>query len=209
MPKLHQEKLREAENNKVDFVMIGDSITHSWSKYPGVFEGSNLLNLGFPGDRTQNVLWRIENGALDGISPKLVTLMIGTNNLHENKKAYPPDKPEDIFAGIQAIVTGVRTRLPKSKIVVFSVFPRKPGSENDRAKEVNAMLPEISDGKYISYIDFNAFFLNENGQQNKDLYNRDLLHLNDRGYLAWGRALYPLLKKHGLSVNPTMIGKND
>ena len=209
MPKLHQEKLREAENNKVDFVMIGDSITHSWSKYPGVFEGSNLLNLGFPGDRTQNVLWRIENGALDGISPKLVTLMIGTNNLHENKKAYPPDKPEDIFAGIQAIVTEVRTRLPKSKIVVFSVFPRKPGSENDRAKEVNAMLPEISDGKYISYIDFNAFFLNENGQQNKDLYNRDLLHLNDRGYLAWGRALYPLLKKHGLSVNPTMIGKND
>jgi len=207
MPKLHQEKLREAENNKVDFVMIGDSITHSWSKYPGVFEGSNLLNLGFPGDRTQNVLWRIENGALDGISPKLVTLMIGTNNLHENKKAYPPDKPEDIFAGIQAIVTEVRTRLPKSKIVVFSVFPRKPGSENDRAKEVNAMLPEISDGKYISYIDFNAFFLNENGQQNKDLYNRDLLHLNDRGYLAWGRALYPLLKKHGLSVNPTILGK--
>jgi len=116
MPKLHQEKLREAENNKVDFVMIGDSITHSWSKYPGVFEGSNLLNLGLPGDRTQNVLWRIENGALDGISPKLVTLMIGTNNLHENKKAYPPDKPEDIFAGIQAIVTEVRTRLPKSKM---------------------------------------------------------------------------------------------
>jgi len=69
------------------------------------------------------------------------------------------------------------------------------------------MLPEISDGKYISYIDFNAFFLNENGQQNKDLYNRDLLHLNDRGYLAWGRALYPLLKKHGLSVNPTILGK--
>ena len=206
MPKLHQEKLREAENKKVDFVMIGDSITHSWSKYPGVFEGSNLLNLGFPGDRTQNVLWRIDNGALDGISPKLVTLMIGTNNMHDTKKAYPPDKPEDIFAGIQAIVTEVRTRLPKSKIVVFSVFPRKPGSENDRAKEVNAMLPEISDGKYISYIDFNAFFLNENGQQNKDLYNRDLLHLNDREYLAWGRALYPLLKKHGLSVNPTIVG---
>jgi lysophospholipase L1-like esterase len=209
MPKLHQEKLREAKIGKIDFVMIGDSITHAWSKYPSVFKWVNLLNLGFPGDRTQNVLWRIENGALDGISPKLVTLMIGTNNMHDSKKAYPADKPEDIFTGIKAIVTEVRTRLPKSKILVFSVFPRKAGPENERAKEVNAMLPEISDGKYISHHDLNAYFLNENGQQNKDLYNRDLLHLNDRGYLAWGRALYPLLKKHGLSVNPSVVGKND
>ena len=209
MPKLHQEKLREAKNNKVDFVMIGDSITHSWSKYPGVFEGSNLLNLGFPGDRTQNVLWRIENGALDGISPKIVTLMIGTNNMHDTKKAYPADKPEGIFTGIKAIVAEVRTRLPNTKIVVFSVFPRKPGSENDRAKAVNEMLPQLADGKFVSHLDLNAFFLNENGQQNKDLYNRDLLHLNDRGYLEWGRAMYPLLKKHGLSVNPIVVGKND
>ena len=209
MPKLHQEKLREAKNNKVDFVMIGDSITHSWSKYPRVFEGSNLLNLGFPGDRTQNVLWRIENGALDGISPKIVTLMIGTNNMHDTKKAYPADKPEDIFTGIKAIVAEVRTRLPNTKIVVFSVFPRKPGSENDRAKAVNEMLPQLADGKFVFHLDLNAFFLNENGQQNKDLYNRDLLHLNDRGYLAWGRAMYPLLKKHGLSVNPIVVGKSD
>ena len=127
MPRLHQEKLNEAKNKKIDFVMIGDSITHSWSQYPDVFEGSNLLNLGFPGDRTQNVLWRIRNGALDRISPKLVTLMIGTNNLHEDKKAYPPDHPKHIFAGITAIVSEVRERLPKSKIVIFSIFPRNSG----------------------------------------------------------------------------------
>ena len=135
MPKLHQEKLREAKNNKVDFVMIGDSITHSWGKYPEILNGSNLLNLGFPGDRTQNVLWRIENGALDGISPKLVTLMIGTNNLHENKKAYPPDKPEDIFTGIQAIVSEVRKRLPNAPIVIFSIFPRKAGPAYERVRQ--------------------------------------------------------------------------
>ena len=126
MPKLHQEKLREAKNNKVDFVMIGDSITHSWSKYPGVFEGSNLLNLGFPGDRTQNVLWRIENGALDGISPKIVTLMIGTNNMHDTKKAYPADKLEDIFTGIKAIVLKCELVYRNRRLVIFSVFPRKP-----------------------------------------------------------------------------------
>jgi lysophospholipase L1-like esterase len=209
MPKLHQEKLREAKIGKVDFVMIGDSITHSWSKYPGVFEGSNLLNLGFPGDRTQNVLWRIANGALDGISPKLVTLMIGTNNMHDTKKAYPPDKPEDIFAGIKAIVTEVRTRLPKSKIVVFSVFPRKPGSENDRAKAVNEMLPQLADGKFVSHLDLNRFFTTEKGQQDETLYNRDLLHLNEQGYFAWAKVLKPLMEKHGLSVNSTIVGIND
>jgi lysophospholipase L1-like esterase len=209
MPKLHQEKLREAENNKVDFVMIGDSITHSWSKYPGVFEGSNLLNLGFPGDRTQNVLWRIENGAFDGISPKLVTLMIGTNNMHDTKKAYPADKPEDIFTGIKAIVTEVRTRLPKSKLVIFSVFPRKPGSENDRVKAVNAMLPQLDDGEYVSHLDINHFFSKDNGQQDKMFYNKDLLHLNDQGYFFWAKALKPLLKKHGLSVNLHDLGEKN
>ena len=207
MPKLHQEKLREAKIGKIDFVMIGDSITHSWSKYPDVFKGVNLLNLGFPGDRTQNVLWRIENGALDGISPKLVTLMIGTNNMHDTKKAYPADNPGDIFTGIQAIVAEVRTRLPKSKIVIFSVFPRKEGSENDRAKEVNAMLPQLADGKYVSHIDLNPFFTTEKGIQNKVLYNRDLLHLNNQGYQTWGRAIKPLLKKHGVRMNINQWGE--
>ena len=187
--------------------MIGDSITHSWSRYPDVFEGGNLLNLGFPGDRTQNVLWRIRNGALEEISPKLVTMLIGTNNLHEDKKAYPPDRPENIFAGIRAIVNEARTRLPKSKIVVFSIFPRKAGSENDRAKEVNTLLPQIEDGKYVSHLDLNHLLSNENSQQNKVFYDRDLLHLNRQGYLVWSKALKPLLEKYGLRLSPNFLRK--
>ena len=189
--------------------MIGDSITHSWSRYPDVFEGSNLLNLGFPGDRTQNVLWRIHNGALDGISPKLVTMMIGTNNLHEDKKAYPPDQPEDIFAGIQAIVAEVRSRLPKSKIVVFSIFPRKAGPAYERAKAVNSTLPQLADGKRVFHLDINSLFLSEKGLQNKSLFDKDLLHLNKQGYLTWATAMKPLLKKHGLRVNPNALGQKD
>ena len=208
MPKLFQEKLRELENSKIEFVMIGDSITHSWSKYQGTFKESNLLNLGFPGDRTQNVLWRIENGALDGISPKLVTLMIGTNNMHDTKKAYPADKPDEIFAGIQAIVTEVRTRLPNTKIVVFSVFPRKEGSENERVKAVNEMLPQLADGKFVSHIDLNRFFTKENGQQDKTLYNKDLLHLNEQGYFVWAKVLKPMLKKYGMRVNLNALPKS-
>ena len=209
MPKLHQEKLREAKNNKVDFVMIGDSITHSWGKHPEILNGSNLLNLGFPGDRTQNVLWRIENGALDGISPKLVTLMIGTNNLHENKKAYPPDKPEDIFTGIQAIVSEVRKRLPNAPIVIFSIFPRKAGPAYERVKAVNALLPQLAKEKHVYNLNLNGLFLNDKDLQNKSLFDKDLLHLNKQGYLAWASALKPILRRHGLKINPNAIRKKD
>jgi len=206
MPKLHQEKLREAKNKSVDFVMIGDSITHSWSKHPEILNGSNLLNLGFPGDRTQNVLWRIDNGALDGISPKLVTLMIGTNNLHEDKKAYPPDKPEDIFTGVRAIVSEVRKRLPNTPIVIFSIFPRKAGPAYGRVKAVNALLPQLAnDNPNIHHLNLNRLFLNDKGLQNQSLFDKDLLHLNKQGYLAWASALKPLLKKHGLRVEPNAL----
>lgn len=203
MPKLHEEKLAEAQNGKVDFVMIGDSITHAWGRdYPGTFKGNNLLNLGFPGDGTQNVLWRIQDGALDGISPRLVTLLIGTNNLAPAKKGHVPDNPKDIFAGIQAIVKEVRTRLPESKLLVFSIFPRKPGPANDRVKAVNAMLPQLADQTHVFHVDINQTFLTEKGEQNADLYSRkDLVHLVDQGYLAWAKALQPILKEYGFKIN--------
>ena len=209
MPRLYLEQLREAKEGKIDFVMIGDSITHSWSKYPEAFLGSNLLNLGFPGDRTQNVLWRIRNGALDAISPKLVTLMIGTNHMHDAKAAYPPDEPNDIFSGIQAIVNEVAQRLPESKLIIFSVFPRKPDTANERVKAVNAMLPQLADGKRIEHRDLSRWFLSEKGQLNQTLYKSDLLHLNDRGYRVWATALQPLLESHGLPVNPNAFGGNE
>lgn len=189
--------------------MIGDSITHSWSKHPEILNGSNLLNLGFPGDRTQNVLWRIDNGALDGISPKLVTLMIGTNNMHEDKKAYPPDKPEDIFTGIRAIVSEVGKRLPNTPIVIFSIFPRKAGPAYERVKAVNALIPQLAKGKRVYHLNLNGLFLNDKGLQNQSLFDKDLLHLNKQGYLAWASALKPVLKRHGLKINPNALRKND
>ena len=209
MPRLHLEKLEEAKNKKIDFVMIGDSITHSWSKHPEILNGSNLLNLGFPGDRTQNVLWRIDNGALDGISPKLVTLMIGTNNLHEDKKAYPPDKPEDIFTGIRAIVSEVRKRLPDTPIVILSIFPRKAGPAYERVKAVNALIPQLAKGKHVYHLNLNGLFLNDKGFQNKSLFDKDLLHINKQGYFAWASALKPVLKRHGLKINPNVLRKNE
>ena len=208
MPKLHEEKLAEAKAGNIDLVMIGDSITHGWCRmkdYADTFRDCNLLNLGFPGDRTQNVLWRIQHGALDGISPKLVTLMIGTNHMHKPKKGYTPDTSEDVFTGIQAVVAEVRKRLPDSKLVVLSVFPRRSGPENERVKAVNAMLPKLADGKNVVHLDINKGFLDEKGEMNAALYNRDKLHLNSDGYTVWAKALEPILAEHGLTINPGAV----
>jgi lysophospholipase L1-like esterase len=190
MPKLHEAKLAEAKAGRVDWVMIGDSITHAWGRdYRGTFAGSNLLNLGFSGDSTQHVLWRIQHGALDGILPKLVTLLIGTNNLRPTKGLHTPDKPEDIFVGIQAIVAEVRTRLPESKLMVFSIFPRGPQPANERGLVVNAMLPQLTDKKHVFHVDINATFLDDQGQQIEAYYSKDGVHLIPAGYAAWANAL--------------------
>jgi lysophospholipase L1-like esterase len=186
----HKEKVAQAKAGNIDLVMIGDSITQAWEKqkkYAEIFAGYNTLNLGFGGDRTQNVLWRIEHGEIDGIAPKLVTVMIGTNNSRR-------DKPDQIFQGIKAIVAELRGRLPEAKIVLFSIFPRKPGRENDTIMVVNARLPELADRKQVFHVDINPRFLDENGNQITELYNRDLLHLSSKGYETWFKALQPLIE---------------
>ena len=200
MPKLHNEKLAEAKAGNIDVVMIGDSITHGWSRHPGALKVTNLLNLGFPGDRTQNVLWRLQHGAVDGISPRLVTLLIGTNHMHDPKKGYTPDTTADIFTGIQAVVAELRQRLPKAKILVFSVFPRKPGGPNDSVAEFNACLPRLVDGQHVFHADINRTFLDAQGSYNAALYSRDGLHLSAKGYAAWAEALAPILKKEGIEI---------
>jgi arylsulfatase len=202
MPSRHEAKLAEAKSRNIDLVMIGDSITHNWESerdYEQTFKNANLLNLGFAGDRTENVLWRIQHGALDGIEPELVTLMIGTNHAHLRKRGYAPDAPEDVIAGIRAILTEIRTRLPESKILVFSIFPRKAGQESEVVEAVNAMLPQLADGTKIVHKDINAAFLDEEGKQRTELYHRDLLHLNSKGYESWAAALLPLLREFRLT----------
>jgi len=130
--------------------------------------------------------------------------MIGTNHAHEPKKGYTPDAPADIITGIEAVVAELRTRLPEAKVIVFSVFPRKPGGANDRVNAVNAMLPRIADGRHVFHADINQTFLDDQGSYNAALYSRDGLHLNAAGYAAWAKALQPLLEKEGLKIAPNV-----
>lgn len=189
----HQEKLEQvASRKKVDIVMIGDSITHYWERdgsYSYYYGNRHILNLGFGGDRTQNVLYRIHNGEIDGISPKVVTLMIGTNNAHAKEKS------EDILLGIQHIVAELRKRLPQSKVLVFSVFPRADGYQQDINKAVNKLLPSIADGKYVFHLDINKNFRDKNNELRPELYYKDMLHLSSAGYLVWAEAMEPTVSK--------------
>ena len=201
MPSRHNQKLEEAKSGDFDLVMIGDSITHSWDAqkdFKKIFQNIRVLNLGFAGDRTQNVLWRIQNGALENVTPQVVTMMIGTNHLHNKRKNHQPDETADIVLGIQEVIKEIQKRLPDSKIILFSVFPRKDPTEYSRVKALNKELPKVADNRQIFHADINAVFLDKSDQISKNLYSRDGLHLNDQGYEAWGKALLPILKKYGL-----------
>ena len=121
----HESFNERAKQGDVDLLFIGDSITQGWENEPprggkevwAEFYGKrNSMNLDISGDRTQHVLWRLENGNLEGIKPKLAILMIGTNNAAANSS-------EQIAAGIKAIVEKIRVKLPSTKVLVLAIFP--------------------------------------------------------------------------------------
>jgi beta-glucosidase len=201
MPR-HEEKLaeiarRKAAGEKTELVFIGDSITHHWEKeQPELFKTFygkyNPLDLGYGGDRTENVLWRLQHGEIDGIDPKVTVLMIGTNNTGHRAEA-----PELIFAGIKRDVDEIRKRLPKTKILLLAIFPRgetPDDSQRVNNEKVNAMLPKLADGKHVVFFNMNKAFLAPDGTLSKTIMP-DLLHPNAEGYKIWEREMQPELDK--------------
>lgn len=184
MPRHNQVNARVARGN-VDLIMIGDSITHHWNKevWDKYYEPRNAVNMGFGGDRTQHVLWRLDNGHLEGISPKLAMIMIGTNNSGKNSA-------EEIADGIIAICAKVRTKLPETKILLLGIFPR--GLVNEPKRTVNAKASEIAskiaDGKMIHYMNINEKFLEKDGTLSREIMS-DLLHPTKKGYTVWAEAV--------------------
>jgi len=181
----HDQKVAEANEGEFDVVLIGDSITQYAERDPlyGYYFGNRrVLNLGFGGDGTEHALWRLRNGELDGVEPKLVSLMIGTNNAR-NQSA------EAIVAGIEAILDELRTRVPKAKVLLFSVFPRKAGKEQSTLEAVNRELPRLGQRKQVELVDISAQFYTADGKLNADLYYTDLLHLSTEGYQVWWAEL--------------------
>jgi lysophospholipase L1-like esterase len=194
--KTHEAFVARAKKGDVDVLFLGDSITAGWNGKFGkaawqkYFEPLKAANFGIGGDRTEHVLWRISNGELDGITPKVAVLMIGTNNSGSNSA-------EQIAEGITAIVKKIREKSPATKVLLLAVFPRSPKADAAvRAKiaDINTMIAKLDDGNAIRYLDIGKKFLQDDGSLSKEIMY-DFLHLTDRGYEIWGEAITPVLRK--------------
>ena len=202
--KRHEEKLAQiaASGGKIDIVFIGDSITHNWegARGPGSDYGGkplaalkkkySVLNLGFGGDRTQNVLWRLENGELDGYRAKCFMLMIGTNNGDK--------RPEDTAAGVKAILDLIARKQPQAKTILLPVFPSGATADHPwrtSKEKINALIKDFADGDKVIWCDFNARFLNPDGTFPQGMMMKDDLHPLAPGYDIWAEEVTPLFRK--------------
>jgi beta-glucosidase len=181
--------------SRYDLVLIGDSLTEEWQStgaatWEALF-ADRTLNLGVGGDRTGDVLHRIENGALDGLSARVAVLLAGTNDLGNGVP------PATVFGGVAACARAIAARLPGAQLLVLGILPRGsggPGGPMRRAvASVNARLSTLDDGRRVHYLDIGDAFLDPAGSVRLELFDPDLLHLAPAGYRAWGQALQPPL----------------
>ena len=196
---LSRNRLVEGFKGKtVDVVMLGDSIVHFWEwKHPESWakftNGRTVLNLGYGGDRTQNVLWRMERGELDGYAARCVVLMIGTNN-----NSAKNSDPAAVAEGVKKIVAGIRSRQPTAKVILHPIFPRGRSADSAghaaaklRNDKTNTLLRQFAeeDGKLV-WVDFNDKLVDSSGWVPKSLM-ADEIHPTAAGYDIWMDALAP------------------
>jgi lysophospholipase L1-like esterase len=196
----HQQLLAKTKQGRIDIYFEGDSITRRWgaTDYPRLlahwdkhFHGWNAANFAWGGDTTQNILWRLQNGELDGLSPRIIVLQAGTNNLPWRG---PADDAAvgDVVGGIKAIIATSREKAPGAVIVLTALFPRPQNQALAPAIErINDQLATLADGKTIRFLNINGRLTNEKGDLLPGV-SRDGLHLEEKGYDVWAAALKPI-----------------
>lgn len=191
--KRHEAMNERVDKGNVDLVFIGDSITQGWegrgkNTWAKFYGGRNAVNLGIGGDRTQHVIWRLDNGNLKGITPKAAVIMIGTNNSGSNT-------PEQIAEGVTAIVRQLQAKTPKTKILLLATFPRG-ADPSDKRRQVNeksnAIVAKLAADENVTYLDIGEKFLGDGGTLSKEIMP-DLLHLSEQGYTIWAESIEPTL----------------
>jgi len=212
MEKRHAEKVEAIRQHKYDLLMIGDSITHNFDKpqfkavWDQFFAPRNAIDLGYSGGRTENILWNLANGELDGQSPKVAVVLIGTNN-SDDANYRVVHTAEQIAEGTAAIVTLIQEKSPSTKVLLLRIFPRrnvykKPdGTERGDAEKrfatnlrAGELVSHLADGKSVFFLDVNDVFLRPDGTIDPKLMP-DLLHPSPEGALAWARAMEPTLSR--------------
>ena len=201
----HSQLLAKAKRGGIDVYFEGDSITRRWGAldYPDLlanwkhnFFGWNVADFGWGGDRTQNILWRLENGELDGVNPKVVVLLAGTNNVGDLStpgKAHA--RADDVTRGLQAILRVIQTKAPAATIIVMGIFPR-----NDNMAfiplidRINGNLSKFADGQKIRYLNINDKLAHGDGRLLDGMMGaKDELHPTVKAYQVWADALKPIL----------------
>ncbi len=188
-------------------VLVGDSITHFWGGLPAdkknargaavfseTFGDLRVLNLGFGWDRTQNVLWRLENGELDGLSPALIFVHIGTNNTSATRNARA-NSPAEIAEGIGAVCAKLAEKAPGARIVLFDIFPREQHPDHPRRtaiREANRLLGEIKLPPQVIRMNLDAALEEPDGSLSRAVMG-DFCHPSAEGYRRWSAAIKPLL----------------
>jgi lysophospholipase L1-like esterase len=200
----HSQLLAKAKQGKIDVYFEGDSITRRWGAidYPDLlanwkqnFFGWNAADFGWGADKTQNILWRLENGELDGINPKVVVLLAGTNNV--GAQSGPEDgqaRADDIARGIEAIVHVIRLKAPAATVIVMGIFPRNDDTNFIPViNSINANLSKVAAGRAIRFLNINDKLADDHGILREGMMNEDKLHPTVRAYQVWADSLKPVL----------------
>lgn len=188
--KYHAEDVLIAQHDSVDVLFIGDSITHGWDWpiWEKNFKPLNAANFAIGGDNTGNVLWRLQQGTIGQLQPKLIVVLIGVNNLGALQET-----PEQAAEGVRRVITQLNLAWPSSKILLNAVFPydEKSTSPNrERVAKFNQLIKPLGDEKQIFFRDYSAVLLEKNGDISPKIM-ADFLHPTPEGYARWAKVMTP------------------
>jgi len=198
----HRELLEKAKKGRIDIYFEGDSITRRWgaTDYPELlanwkqnFFGWNAADFGWGADNIHNILWRLNNGELDDINPKIIVLLAGTNNVGNRVPTDVEAKVEDVTRGIRAVLDIMGAKAPEATIILMGIFPRNDNiAVMPTIKKINENISKFADGKRIRFLDVTDKLADSEGKLFEGVMNPDKLHPAIKGYQIWADALKPL-----------------
>ena len=198
----HQQLLDKAAKGGIDVYFIGDSIARRWgaTDYPEFlanwkqnFFGWNAADFGWGADKIEHILWRLDNGELDHVDPKVIVILAGTNNV--GNRPGGPARVAEITRGLAAVVYVCRQKAPRATIVLTGIFPRNDNmAVMPEIDQINANLAKLADGKDVRYLNVNDKLAGADGRLMDGMMNdRDKLHPTLKGYQVWADGLKPIL----------------
>jgi beta-glucosidase len=197
--KRHRQFCERASRHDYPILFLGDSLTEGWfvtgmDVWKREYRPMNAGNFGLSADRTETMLWRLAHGELEGLSPKLVVLMIGTNNLKSGPIRHSPAQTAE---GVEAVVDLIQRKLPETKILLLGILPRQPKYEwfPSARRETNRRIARLAQRDGVRWLNFSDRYLDDEGKLRKELYREDLLHLSAAGYEVWADAMRKTLRE--------------